>query len=123
MDNNDTVTTSETSTYNEAKFQILRLHELWVLAESKARKGLLDEWRWVQDSIWRELRPDVEHLSSDDPKGTVNTNNRLIQLIDKTTNKHLKYHILNQRHEFLKILQDKCGKGAKYADNSADSWE
>ncbi|KKN27597.1 hypothetical protein LCGC14_0862840 [marine sediment metagenome] len=123
----------ESSKYNEAALQIIRLNNLWVKIETCVNEGELYKWQYLLDSIWRELRADVNHLSE-----TVENGNTYSEK-DKTLrmNKYLKLKVLvmgsntrtewnnalNQRHEFLKQLQDDVGKGGIFVDKSERDYE
>jgi len=123
----------ESSKYNEAAMQIMRLHNLWVKIEENVNKGNLKEWQHLLDSVWRELRADVNHLSETIKEGdTHSEKEKVIRM-----NKYLKlkvlimasetrtewYNALNERHEFLKQLQDEVGKGGIYENESEKGFE
>ena len=113
----------ESSKYNEASMQIMRLHNLWVKIEENVNKGNLKEWQNLLDSIWRELRADVNHLK--EPEKTIKENKllklRVLVAYSKTRTEW--NNALNGRHEFLKQLQDKVGKGGIFIDNSEKDYE
>ncbi len=114
----------ESSKYNEAAMQIMRLHNLWVKIEENVNKGNLQEWQYLLDSVWRELRADIDHIKKDGAKLT--KENKLLKLkvlvaASKTRTEY--YNALNKRHEFLKRLQDKSGKGGIYEDESEKGFE
>ena len=123
----------ESSKYNEAALQIIRLNNLWIKIEDCANKGELDKWQHLLDSVWRELRADVNHLSEKVKEG--DTHSEKEQTISR--NKYLKLKVLvrasetrtewnkalNERHEFLKQLQDKVGKGGIFLDTSEKDYE
>jgi len=123
----------EVSTYNEANLQIMRLHQLWESAESKASSGQLLRWAWVLDGIWRELYADV--LRSAEMKELKKEYEQLNKLIgiamprnDKnkqTVNPYANslYGILNKKHQFLKSLQDKANKGGSYESATEEDFD
>lgn len=131
MTNND-----ETSSFNEALLQISRLDGLWKDCNRFAKQGLLDEWRWTLDTIWRELSADAVRLSG----GSCLTfelwekENKYFQAmarIDNSINKtsvlsRIKgdksgfYNILKTKEKFLRILQDESGKGGSYINRDED---
>ena len=111
----------EFSKYNEASLQILRLHELWLSAEFYARRSMLNPWKYVLDSIWRELNSDVVKMKK--PTNVLNKNDKHMEKIAKSKTKDQKYFVLNNRHIFLKLLQDEVGKGSKYQDADTESFE
>ena len=49
------------SDFNEAKFQILRLHLLWQSSNSFSQSGKLIQWKWKLETIWREVSVDATH--------------------------------------------------------------
>jgi len=53
------------SDFNEAKFQILRLHLLWQSCNNLSQIGKLEEWKWKLDTIWRELASDAKQRDKD----------------------------------------------------------
>ena len=117
------VKVDESSKYNEAAMQIMRLHNLWVKIEEHVNKGSLEEWQYLLDSVWRELRADVNHLQTQKNKIEENKKLRLKVLIAKSKNRTEWYNTLNERHEFLKQLQDDVGKGGIYEDESEKGFE
>lgn len=124
----------EFSKFNEAGLQIQRLDNFWRLAESSALQGNLTRWRWVLDSIWRELYSDV--MRQPDSKDLIDKNNLMRKKIQEKSNEINSipgekktitklnlygelYELLNSRHEFLKWIQDqKAGKGGAYGSRS-----
>ena len=99
------------SDFNEAGFQILRLHILWCDCSKFSRSGRFDEWKWTLDNIWLELSPDVEKTKKPDTyKKEVKVRDKMIAL-SKTKNET--YYALKKKQEFLKKLQDDVGKGTK----------
>ncbi len=113
----------ESSKYNEAAMQIMRLHNLWVKIEEHVNKGSLEEWQFLLDSVWRELRADIDHIRDGEKLIKENKLLKLKVLIARSKNKTEWYKTLNQRHEFLKRLQDKSGKGGIYEDESEKGFE
>jgi len=123
----------EVSTYNEANLQIIRLHQLWESAESKASSGQLLKWAWILDGIWRELYADVlRHDKTDDLVKECNNLNKLIAVAMPRNDKNTKtvnpyanalYAILNKKHQFLKSLQDKANKGGSYESATEEDFD
>ena len=113
----------ESSKYNEASMQIMRLHNLWVKIEDWINAGELMKWQNLLDSIWRELRADVNHLK--EPEKTIKMNKylKLKVLISSSETRTEWNKALNEKHEFLKQLQDKVGKGGIFIDNSEKDYE
>ncbi len=113
----------ESSKYNEAAMQIMRLHNLWVKIEEHINKGNLKEWQYLLDSVWRELRADIDHITTGKELTKENKLLKLRVLVTSNKTKTEYYKALNERHEFLKRLQDKSGKGGIYEDESEKGFE
>ncbi len=112
---------TEISQYNEAQLQIMRLNELWLKAEYYAKKGMLSQWKFVLDAIYRELHADVRR--KDNSKGIEQEDQLLRRKIAMSKIKYQIYINLNLRHYFLKELQDTCGKGGRYMDVDTESFD
>ena len=112
---------SEVSKYNEAGLQIMRLHNLWVKIEEHINKGEQKSWRFLLDSVWRELFADVYHLEN--PDVYIATNKLLKLKIAHAKDKEEEYELLNERHQFLKKLQDQVGKGGVFSDGTEDDFD
>ncbi len=97
------------SEFNEASFQIMRLHELWLKSNLQSVKGDLIGWKWTLDSIWRELAADAKSIKNDKYSPRLKIINLRIAL---AKNSQL-YNALSEKHIFLKILQEDVGKGGK----------
>jgi hypothetical protein len=108
---------TEKSLFNEGTLQIQRLHNCWLECEIKAKRGLLDEWNFVLDGVWRELIADINRL--EDSEKILKTNILFNKKICTEKDRKIKYQLVDMRHQWLKVLQDKVGKGTKYV--SADS--
>jgi len=111
----------QVSRYNEAGMQIMRLHELWLKAELYANKGLLIKWKFILDSIWRELYPDIK--KKDDSKKVIKSNIELKKTISECKTMSSLYVALDERHQLLKEIQDSVGKGAMYMDADDDHFD
>lgn len=114
-DNNNT--SKEVSLYNEAGMQIMRLHNYWVRADRYANGGDLKQWKFILDTIWRELYSDV--LRSPNSDGYLKTDKKLKKKLAECKNRNLLYHLLDERHRFLKEIQDSSGKGGIYGDKDS----
>ncbi len=113
----------ESSKYNEAALQIMRLHNLWVKIEENINKGNLKEWQFLLNSVWRELRADVNHVSNKDERIKINKYLKLKVLVSASKTNSEWHENLNARHEFLKQLQDDVGKGGIYEDDAEKGFE
>lgn len=113
--------TKQVSRYNEAGMQIMRLHELWLKAEVYANRGLLIKWKFILDSVWRELYSDVKRQN--DFEKIINDNIKLKKTISECKTAPAMYVALDARHQFLKKMQDSVGKGAMYMDADDDHFD
>ena len=107
------------SDFNEAGFQILRLHGLWLRANQCALTGSLNQWKWLLDVIARELAADIKHLDNKDG----NKKKELDELnknISKAKGSAAEYKALEEKDIFLRCLQDDVGKGSKSSDHFED---
>jgi hypothetical protein len=111
----------EKSAYNEALLQIARLDAFWVRAEIYANSGLFKKWQFIQDSIWRELKADV--LRKQESKKLISKNIELKKKIADSKNRTEFYNALDERHQFLKHLQDLVGKGGSYIEQNEGTFE
>ena len=109
------------SKYNEAGLQIMRLNDLWLRAEFYASRGLLIKWKFTLDSIWRELYADA--LRHENKKGIIKNNIKLKKTISKGKTINILYDSLNERHQYLKEIQDMFGKGGRYVDEDSEDFE
>jgi len=101
----------EISEYNEASFQILRLHNLWESCNKLSSAGKLLGWNWALDCIWRELSPDAARIDEKFYFGEMEKINKKI-MIDRNFSRRL-YPILIEKEIFLRNLQDTAGKGSR----------
>ena len=110
------------SDFNEAGFQILRLHGLWLRANQCALTGSLNEWKWILDVIARELSPDIKHLDKTTKEGKTNKErlDKLNENISKAKGSAAEYKALEEKDIFLRCLQDDVGKGSKSSDHFED---
>lgn len=120
-DNYDEDSPRQISSYNEAAFQIKRLNTKWLLAEDCALKGNFKRWCWILDSIYRELYPDLIKLSNSSDLEETNTD--FLNKINKAQSREQAYHYLDKRHQFIKVIQDDCGKGSIYKDVDDEDFE
>lgn len=101
-----------TSEFNEAAFQISRLDQLYLKANTASQNGDFDRWNRILNTIWRELSPDAIHLYGlNDYTKDVDTLNKHIAL--NWENRSKLYFFLNLKDIYLRHLQDISGKGSK----------
>jgi hypothetical protein len=114
-----------TSDFNEAKFQIYRLHILWVTCNNLSNEGKLQEWKWKLDTIWRELSPDAQY--KDKNKEIPNTYFYKVELLNKkiaeTKEREELYNVLQEKEIFLRCLQDEVGKGSKKSSTEIEDFD
>jgi hypothetical protein len=65
--NNDN-STNESSVFNEASFQINRLHNAWLNCKRYRTTGNFFDWRWELENVWSELYCDAVRLDKDKDK-------------------------------------------------------
>lgn len=100
------------SEFNEASYQILRLHNLWTKCTYYSTKGMLDEWRWTLDRVWIELSADA----SGNKKKYFNKNRILNLKIALAKDSSKLYEKLQDKEMFLRTLQEDVGKGGKKSE-------
>ena len=122
----DTEKKDLTSDFNEAKFQILRLHILWISCNTLSQSGKLIEWKWKLDTIWRELASDAKDKDKDKEKKDtyfyqIEQLNKKISFV--SNNNNLLYSILQEKEIFLRCLQEAVGKGGKKSSGDGDDMD
>ncbi len=126
----------ETSSFNEAKFQIARLNEFWIAAESFANKDKYDSWYLILNSIERELYSDILKLKGSKTilfnlkkfKERFIKSKSLIKVDykqwgGKRTDIIYVLDNLDNRHKYLKDIQTRTGKGGSYRDKDDEDLE
>jgi len=111
----------ETSIYNEASLQIIRLHELWQKVENYAGKGNLEKWKFTLDAIERELHADI--LRADDSKKLCEKYEKILRKISQAKKRDIKYYWIQYLHKFLKEIQDLSGKGGSYGQADTEAMD
>ena len=125
--------TVDTSKYNEGLLQIQRLHEIYLRCQTLSVKDELTGWNFELQGVWRELSRDANKLDI--------VHKLKIQLFDKhilscfgyikgiaenefsiTDRKKLR-HLLMEKEIYLREIQDMCGKGGSYKDESSEDFE
>jgi hypothetical protein len=114
------------SEFNEAKFQIFRLHNIWLECKQYREKGFINQWRWKLDTAMIELWNDARRLDGEENKDEseeekksryVNQLKKLNKKIsEKIKDKKMKelYECLTQKEIILREIQERAGKGARY---------
>lgn len=114
-----------TSDFNEAKFQIYRLHILWVTCNNLSNEGKLEEWKWKLDTIWRELSPDAKYKDKNKEKEATYFYNVEIlnKKITEAKERNDLYNALQEKEVFLRCLQDEVGKGSKKSSTEIEDFD
>lgn len=119
------------SFYNEGFFQIQRLNMLKLEANNAAKAGDFERWRWVLDTIWRELTPDIikaSHFKTYNDK-LEEENEYFIQWRKhqdamKESNDRLGLYRATERYEmFIRSVQEVFGKGGRHIDPNERSMD
>ncbi len=116
-------TPGQISKYNDAIGSIMRLNALWISAEYYANSGQLTKWKFKLDSVWRELFPDILRINNSDSKkfnGLMKDNEQHMFRIAHAKGPSKFYYYINERHKFLRGIQDLAGKAGVYIDEDED---
>jgi len=114
------------SEFNEAKFQIYRLHNLWQEAKHHRESGNLVHLRWTLDSAAIELSHDAKKLDGnlkDDKEGYVFKVEELNSEINSAVqngNLSKLYLKLVEKEKLLREIQEESGKGGRYKQEDSD---
>jgi hypothetical protein len=113
------------SDFNEAKFQIYRLHILWLTCNTLSQTGKLLEWKWKLDTIWRELSPDANYKDKNNETEDTYLNKvkLLNQNIAKSNGREELYNALQEKEIFLRCLQEEVGKGSKKSSTEMEDFD
>jgi len=109
-----------TSEYNEAIFQISRLHNIWLESKILREKGKLVLYKWKLDSASVELWNDANRLDEvieDKEKKFITKLEKLDEEIAEAEKSKIWknfYLKLIQKEKLLKEIQERAGKGARY---------
>ena len=94
------------SEFNEAGFQILRLHNLWIDYSRYMNQGNMYSVHQTLENIWIELSADAEEVH----KKVFDILNRFISRYRDAPRLP---ELLKIKARKLKLLQENCGKGSK----------
>jgi len=113
------------SDFNEAGFQIQRLHEIWSSCNYLASHGRLLDWNWKLDRAFVELTKDMddEDGKEESEKDTSYYNKILKideEIIVNQKNRTKLYRCLIRKEQMLRRLQEACGKGSKKKKEGED---
>ena len=98
------------SEFNEAGYQIARLHYIWSQCNYHAIFGNLLKWKWNLDRAWVELYADAQKKNKTKYEAELKVLNEKITM---AKNKSELYQALQDKETFLRTLQDDVGKGSK----------
>jgi hypothetical protein len=89
---------------------------------------MLDNWRWLLDTIWRELSNDALKLENPEEKENkyfkeVSEIDKVIGIARKFKLKEVYYRALNKKEILLRNLQERSGKGGKWVDADEDTMD
>lgn len=104
------------STYNSMEQIIFRINDLWARFNSLILKGKLTEANWVLDRLWAEFVAD----SNEEHKTKFKELKKEFAKINQLKERPKIYAFLMKKEEFLRILQDKQGKGVKHQESALD---
>jgi hypothetical protein len=101
------------SQFNSAAQGISRCHEIKLKCIEYRRKGNLAAWNYELDNFWLELCGD-KNLAKTSP----NAINKMKQFWENYAqaqkNRAKTYLVLLEKEQWLRILEDRLGKGNKY---------
>ena len=103
----------EVSEFNEAQFQILRLHNLWTACNNNSQQGNLESWKWKLDNIWRELYADAKSYVLKGKKKDKEKQENTLNEFEKEINK-LNENIMNAEKEINENRMNKLSKSKLY---------
>lgn len=125
----------EQSAFNEASYQLMRLHQLWELCHQHSMRGELDKLRWTLDRVGQELAIDAVRINGNNLDEFTQWNQKnpylrqLSEIDDAITTAHKGrdkaklYAALKLKEQYLRAIQDGAGKGGKYVSPSEDEME
>ena len=126
------------SDFNEAKFQIFRLHNEYTNCNRLSSAGDLTKWCWHLDIIWRELSSDaikkegtiennqyfkeIDKLNKDinNFSEEIEQNIKKGKKIEATKSRSKLYRAIEKKEIYLRNLQDDFGKGSKRSSEDED---
>jgi hypothetical protein len=117
-----------TSEFNEAIFQIQRLHIIWIECKRLRENGRLIEWKWKLDSAEIELDADAERLDKNENNERkwheeLKKIDEEIEKAEKDKNLRETYKSLKNKEKLLRSLQQASGKGSKYRPGGDDEFD
>ena len=118
-------TNNQVSRFNESINNLIRLNNLYQQCNEHSSKGNLSRWKGILDSVWRELYSSAMKLDErikDKKLKWVTRKEELDKELLKVNNRDEAYKKLSEKEEFLRLLQDKSGKGTDWQDDDEDGF-
>lgn len=122
----------QTAKYNESSLQLFRLNNIWTNCQRYQREGNLIKLKWEVMNAWVELSASgakldeqKKYYSSDKTKKTT-WSEKMIEFQEQLTqikNREELFKLLFKIQVFLRLLQDRSGKGTKWVDSDEDDIE
>lgn len=118
------ISKEEKSSYNEAQFQIMRLHELALSINHLIGAGKLNDLKFKLDVYWAELKPSLKKaVSPKEGTGIIKENDiKRNKIANAKTHQDL-YDSLYDRLLFLREVQEDVGKGGVYKDPDLNKFD
>ena len=128
MNESEGSNSEQTAKYNESSLQLMRLHEIWLRCNRYQTDGNLIKLKWELMNAWIELsaaafKMDSQNKLFDSKKGWVERMNELRAEFSKVNNREELHDLLFRIQLFLRLLQDRSGKGTKWVDSDEDDIE
>jgi len=102
------------SQFNDAVAQQMRLDRSWQNCAIFLKSGRLSDYKWELYVAEIELAYDAERFKLDKKIADVNTK------IAKCKNSRGMFFLLMEKEKILRFVQNKVGKGGKYAPDDED---
>lgn len=111
------------SEYNEAKFQIIRLHNLWVNCNNYRRTAQLQHLAWELDTIWDEISSKAMLHDKKLSEKVVVIDKKISSIKDDDRIDNFDgvfYYLLRQKYRLLKWIQEVIGMGGKMKEDKKE---
>ena len=131
----DGETINKTSSYNQGKLQIQRLHNLWLDTHRHSRNGSYEKWNMDLDRLWCELAKDLDDDQYDKWKKDMDEIEKELSKhgaiqdnpedgfkgpsTDEISKRNKQYNKLMKKDLLLRRLENFLGKGTKWRDSNA----
>ena len=114
------------STYNSMEQIIFRINDLWAKFNYHVLQGNLIKSNWVLDRLWGEFvtdatTPETKKKKEEEDDTTIfESLQKEYGTIHKLKEREKLYLFLMKKEKFLRLLQDKQGKGVKHQESALD---